>query len=88
MCNRRQDAVINLIYDPTAMQCKNCGLRFSSSQYECQAYSQHLDWHFRMKRREKDNVKKAESRRWYFEKAQWIISDEVDEEKGRPYIIN
>jgi len=41
-----------------------------------------------MKRREKDNVKKAESRRWYFEKAQWIISDEVDEEKGRAYIIN
>ena len=77
-----------MIYDPTAMQCKNCGLRFSSSQYECQAYSQHLDWHFRMKRREKDNAKKAESRRWYFEKAQWIISDEVDEEKGRSYIIN
>ena len=77
-----------MIYDPTAMQCKNCGLRFSSSQYECQEYSQHLDWHFRMKRREKDNAKKAESRRWYFEKAQWIISDEVDEEKGRAYIIN
>ena len=46
------------------------------------AYSQHLDWHFRMKRREKDNARKAESRRWYFEKIDWIISDEIEDEKG------
>ena len=71
-----------MIYDPTALQCKNCGLRFSSSQSDSEAYSQHLDWHFRIKRKEKDNAKKAESRRWYFEKVDWIISDEIEDEKG------
>ena len=75
----RQAAVINLIYDPAALQCKNCGLRFSPS--DMVAYSQHLDWHFRIKRREKENAKKAESRRWYFEKIDWIISDEIEDEK-------
>ena len=47
------------------------------------AYSQHLDWHFRMKRKERDNAKRAQSRAWYFERIDWIISDEVeDEDKG------
>ena len=41
----RQSAVIQRLYDPSALQCKTCGLRYSSS--DVQAYSQHLDWHFR-----------------------------------------
>ena len=71
-----------MVYDPSALQCKNCGLRFSTSQSDTESYSKHLDWHFRVKRREKDNAKKAESRRWYFEKVDWIISDEIEEDKG------
>ena len=43
------------------------------------AYSQHLDWHFRMKRREKEYARKAQSRMWYFEREDWINSDEIDE---------
>ena len=71
-----------MVYDPSALQCKNCGLRFSTSQSDTESYSKHLDWHFRVKRREKDNAKKAESRRWYFEKVDWIVSDEIEEDKG------
>eukprot|EP00096_Caligus_rogercresseyi_P003843 TRINITY_DN1758_c0_g1_i10.p1 TRINITY_DN1758_c0_g1~~TRINITY_DN1758_c0_g1_i10.p1 ORF type:complete len:698 (+),score=329.85 TRINITY_DN1758_c0_g1_i10:464-2557(+) len=74
----RQQSVVNLLYDPSALQCKNCGLRYSP--LDMISYSQHLDWHFRMKRREKDNAKKAQSRRWYFERMDWIVSDEIEEE--------
>ena len=35
---------------------------------------------FRMKRREKDNAKRAQSRKWYFEKNDWIESDEIEDE--------
>ena len=35
---------------------------------------------FRIKRREKDNAKRAQSRKWYFEKADWIVSDEIEDE--------
>ncbi|XP_059080706.1 uncharacterized protein LOC131878647 [Tigriopus californicus] len=72
----RQQGLINQLYDPAALQCKNCGLRFSPG--DMISYSQHLDWHFRMNRREKDNARKAQSRKWYFERMDWIISDEIE----------
>jgi hypothetical protein len=81
---RRQSALINVLYNPSALQCKNCGLRYSPT--DMIAYSQHLDWHFRMKRREKENARKAQSRTWYFERMDWINSDEiVDGDKGKFY---
>lgn len=43
-------------------------------------YTAHLDWHFRVKRREKDNARKAQSRKWYIEKRDWIVSDEIEDE--------
>ena len=33
-----------------------------------------------MKRREKDNARRAQSRKWYFEKVDWIMSDEIEDE--------
>ena len=45
------------------------------------AYSHHLDWHFRVKRREKDRAKRAESRQWYLPRIDWIKADEIEEEK-------
>merc|ERR1711892_237194 len=41
----------------------------------------HLDWHFRVKRREKDNARRAQSRKWYFEKRDWVVSDEIEEQE-------
>ena len=78
----RQAAVIRTLYDPLALQCKNCGLRYAVT--DTMAFSAHLDWHFRMKRRERDNARKAQSRLWYFERIDWIISEEIeDDDKGR-----
>ncbi len=73
----RQQSVINHLFDPSALQCKNCGLRYRST--EMALYTQHLDWHFRMKRREKDNAKRAQSRKWYFELNNWIVSEEIED---------
>ena len=37
-----------------------------------------------MKRRERDNARKAQSRQWYFARIDWIISEEIeDDEKGK-----
>jgi hypothetical protein len=70
------------MYNPSALQCKNCGLRYSTS--DMIAYLQHLDWHFRMKIRAKENARKAQSRSWYFERIDWITSNEIsDGEKGK-----
>lgn len=49
------------LYGAQDMQWKSCGLRYSTD--EMAAYTSHLDWHFRIKRREEDNARKAQSRR-------------------------
>ena len=75
--SRRQDGLVEAIYDPSALQCKSCGLRFKVMQTV--AYNNHLDWHFRLRRREKENVNKAQTRKWYLEWSDWRFSDEIDE---------
>merc|ERR1711990_306676 len=74
----RQQGLIDMLYASADLQCKTCGQRYSRE--EMSQYTAHLDWHFRAKRREKDNARKAQSRKWYFEKRDWIVSDEVEDE--------
>jgi pre-mRNA cleavage complex 2 protein Pcf11 len=47
-------------------------------------YSQHLDWHFRQNRRDRDNTRKAQSRKWYYDVSDWIQFEEIEdlEERG------
>ena len=73
----RQQAVVDALYSLGDLQCKTCGQRYSRE--EMAQYTAHLDWHFRVKRREKDNARKAQSRKWFFEKRDWIVSDELED---------
>jgi Fe-S-cluster-containing dehydrogenase component len=56
---RRYDGVIIELHRGT--QCSSCGLRFKEANNE--NYRQHLDWHFRMNRKEKETV--AAHRSWF-----------------------
>ncbi|XP_015922449.2 pre-mRNA cleavage complex 2 protein Pcf11 isoform X2 [Parasteatoda tepidariorum] len=58
-------------------QCDSCGLRFSDLKKE--SYSKHLDWHFRMNRRERSSLKKVSFQHWYYEIEDWIQFEEFDE---------
>lgn len=71
---KRQMAIIHSIY--SGMQCSSCGLRFPLEQ--TMKYSQHLDWHYRQNRRERDSARKAHSRKWYYEVADWIQYEEIE----------
>lgn len=59
---RRYDSVINRLY--TGIQCYSCGMRFTTSQTD--VYADHLDWHYRQNRTEKDVSRKITHRRWYY----------------------
>lgn len=72
-------SVISAIHK--GLQCATCGMRFKEMQSE--QYSNHLDWHFRMNRREKDGAKKAISRRWYYEIEDWIQFEEFEDVEER-----
>ncbi|KAL0162731.1 hypothetical protein M9458_042127, partial [Cirrhinus mrigala] len=54
--------IITKLY--TGIQCYSCGMRFTASQTD--VYADHLDWHYRQNRSEKDISKKVTHRRWYY----------------------
>lgn len=71
---QKQRAIIDKLMF-LGMQCSSCGLRFPPEQTV--KYSQHLDWHFRQNRRERDLVRKAHSRKWYYNISDWRQYEEI-----------
>lgn len=57
--HRRYDYITVDLHRGT--QCSSCGLRFREENNE--KYRQHLDWHFRINRKEKEIV--AAHRNWF-----------------------
>lgn len=76
---KRQQAIVDSLY--TGIQCGSCGLRFPPEQTT--KYSQHLDWHFRQNRRERDSKRKAHSRKWYYNRSDWIQYEEIEDSEER-----
>ncbi|XP_019634316.1 PREDICTED: trichohyalin-like [Branchiostoma belcheri] len=79
----RHKGVINRLY--CGIQCSSCGSRFLPE--ETDKYANHLDWHFRMNRREKEGTGKASHRDWYYGVDDWIAyaelgDDEEDQESA------
>ncbi|UYV74479.1 hypothetical protein LAZ67_11003638 [Cordylochernes scorpioides] len=60
----------------SGMSCSSCGLRLKKTS----AYKDHLDWHFRINRRE--NQRKSYSRPWFYRLEDW--NKFVDTEDTKP----
>ena len=60
---RRYQPIINNLC--LGEQCSSCGERFPCNEQNL--YREHLDWHFRQNRKEKDGVRKVSSRAWYYD---------------------
>ncbi|XP_055704060.1 uncharacterized protein LOC129802348 isoform X2 [Phlebotomus papatasi] len=75
----RQSAIVHQLF--SGMQCSSCGVRFPPEQ--TMKYSQHLDWHFRQNRRDRDSARKAHSRKWYYDVADWIQYEEIEDLEER-----
>lgn len=80
---KRQIAIVDTLY--LGIQCSSCGLRFPPEQ--TMKYSQHLDWHFRQNRRERDSKRRAHFRKWYYNQSDWIKYEEIEdlEERGKTF---
>ncbi|KAF5906966.1 pre-mRNA cleavage complex 2 protein Pcf11-like, partial [Clarias magur] len=70
---QRHESVITKLY--TGIQCYSCGMRFTASQTDI--YADHLDWHYRQNRSEKDISRKITHRRWYYSLTDWIEFEEI-----------
>ena len=65
---RKQPHIINHLYNASWSQCPSCAFRFADPN----KLSDHLDWHFKMNRREKEKYKKPLSREWFVPADEWI----------------
>lgn len=79
MLKKRHPSVVNAIY--SGIQCSSCGIRFPLEQTI--KYSQHLDWHFRENRRERDSVRRAPARKLYLPLSEWSQYLEIENEDER-----
>uniref|UniRef100_A0A2M4A1N7 Putative mrna cleavage and polyadenylation factor i/ii complex subunit pcf11 n=1 Tax=Anopheles triannulatus TaxID=58253 RepID=A0A2M4A1N7_9DIPT len=79
MLRKRQAAIVYQLF--SGMQCSSCGVRFPPEQ--TMKYSQHLDWHFRQNRRDRDSARKAHSRKWYYDVSDWIQYEEIEDLEER-----
>ncbi|XP_054263515.1 uncharacterized protein LOC128986927 isoform X2 [Macrosteles quadrilineatus] len=79
----RQTSLISHLY--SGIQCNSCGVRFPPEQ--TMKYSQHLDWHFRQNRRDKDSSRTAQTRRYYYDVSDWVQFEEIEdlEERAQPW---
>ena len=75
----RQTAIVETLF--SGMQCSSCGVRFPPEQTI--KYSQHLDWHFRQNRRERDSSRKAHARKWYYDLNDWVQYEEIEDLEER-----
>ncbi|KNC29047.1 hypothetical protein FF38_00279, partial [Lucilia cuprina] len=75
----RQSAIVETLF--SGMQCSSCGVRFPPEQTI--KYSQHLDWHFRQNRRERDSSRKAHARKWYYDLNDWVQYEEIEDMEER-----
>ncbi|XP_069362227.1 pre-mRNA cleavage complex 2 protein Pcf11 [Maniola hyperantus] len=75
----KQPAIVAKLYG--GMQCSGCGARFPPEHTV--RYSQHLDWHFRQNRRERDSARRAHSRHWHYDLSDWLQYEELEDLEER-----
>ncbi|XP_075982116.1 pcf11 cleavage and polyadenylation factor subunit isoform X2 [Anticarsia gemmatalis] len=75
----KQPGLVSRLYG--GMQCSGCGARFPPEHTV--RYSQHLDWHFRQNRRDRDSARRAHSRHWHYDLSDWVQYEEVEDLEER-----
>ncbi|GBP76226.1 Pre-mRNA cleavage complex 2 protein Pcf11 [Eumeta japonica] len=75
----KQPGLVARLYG--GMQCSGCGTRFPPEHTV--RYSQHLDWHFRQNRRERDSARRAHSRHWHYDLSDWVQYEEIEDLEER-----
>ncbi|KAJ8720492.1 hypothetical protein PYW08_005957 [Mythimna loreyi] len=75
----KQPGLVARLYG--GMQCSGCGARFPPEHTV--RYSQHLDWHFRQNRRDRDSARRAHSRHWHYDLSDWVQYEEVEDLEER-----
>eukprot|EP01102_Stenamoeba_stenopodia_P020366 TRINITY_DN788_c0_g5_i1.p1 TRINITY_DN788_c0_g5~~TRINITY_DN788_c0_g5_i1.p1 ORF type:complete len:694 (-),score=137.34 TRINITY_DN788_c0_g5_i1:31-2112(-) len=80
---RDEEGIESLYHLGKSRKCPTCGIRYLDHE----KYGKHLDWHFRMNRKEKQKLKKAMSKSWFLSVEEWakFEGDEAAEQPATPF---
>ncbi|KAJ7590956.1 hypothetical protein C8J56DRAFT_934310 [Mycena floridula] len=78
---KQRPPIDRLLYRSLALQCKQCGIRFSDSAVGKETMEEHLDMHFRQNRKANQNVGRGHSRSWFVGLEDWI--HDITDVKGK-----
>ncbi|KAK7205106.1 hypothetical protein BZA70DRAFT_238537 [Myxozyma melibiosi] len=71
-----------LLYDSLPLLCGTCGRRFADTERDRKIRDAHLDWHFRVNKRLRDDSR-GQSRSWYLGEEAWIQSADADADSSK-----
>lgn len=67
---------VQVLYETKLSKCAQCGKRFTGDDAGAARKRVHLDWHFRINKRQTNHKINIQSRAWYLEDAEWVRFDE------------
>lgn len=74
---RKDPAIIESLYSSIPLQCRTCALRLRNND----EMATHLDWHFRLNRREARRAKAVSSKsayqQWFWTEKEWLEAEDV-----------
>ncbi|KAK9455511.1 hypothetical protein V1511DRAFT_458175 [Dipodascopsis uninucleata] len=73
--------LISLLYESMPLQCSSCGRRFADTEEDRKARDAHLDWHFRVNKRVREDTR-GQSRCWFLTEEDWIQCKDLSEENS------
>ncbi|KJE89119.1 hypothetical protein, variant 1 [Capsaspora owczarzaki ATCC 30864] len=73
--------VVESLYSWRPLLCTQCAFRFPADRRT--AMAEHMDWHFRANKRERERDKNVRSRRWYLPVDDWLQYKETEEDDER-----
>lgn len=70
--NTLDASTVQVLYETKPLKCSLCSKRFSSDERGANMKRLHLDWHFRINKRQANYKTNVQSRSWYLDTAAWI----------------
>ena len=79
---RKRPDIGRFLYDRLPVQCKQCGIRFTSDATGKKDMEDHMDMHFKQNRKASQSIGRGHSRSWYISLDDWL--DEQEKGKRSP----
>lgn len=80
-------STVQVLYETKSLKCSQCGKRFPADENGSVQKKLHLDWHFRINKRQANYKTNVQSRSWYLNTSAWISFQESELSELEPSII-